>query len=52
MPLRDRQFTKEELKGLEKRTWIEMKDMIFETDPIILDSLTYHCKKWRQTKRN
>ena len=47
VPLRDRKFTKEELGELEKQTWIEMKDMIFETDPSILDYLTYHCKRWR-----
>lgn len=47
VPLRDRKFTKEELSELEKQTWIEMKDMIFETDPSILDYLTYHCKRWR-----
>ena len=47
VPLRDRKFTKEELVGLEKKTWIEMKDMIFETDPSILDYLTDHCKRWR-----
>ena len=51
VPLRDRKFTKEELGELEKQTWIEMKDMIFETDPSILDYLTYHCKRWRQTKK-
>ena len=51
VPLRDRTFTKEELKNLEKKTWIEFKDMIFETDPSILDYLTYHCAKWRKTKR-
>ena len=51
VPLRDMKFTKEELKELENKTWIEMKDMIFETEPSILDYLTYHCKRWRQTKR-
>ena len=51
VPLRDATFTKEELKELENKTWIEMKDMIFETEPSILDYLTYHCKRWRQTKR-
>ena len=50
--LRDREFTKEELTHLEKKTWIELKDMIFETDPSILDYLTYHCKRWRMTKKN
>jgi len=24
-----------------------MKDMIFETEPKILDYLSYHCKRWR-----
>ena len=47
VPLRDMKFTKEELKELENKTWIEMKDMIFETEPSILDYLTYHCKRWR-----
>lgn len=47
VPLRDATFTKEELKELENKTWIEMKDMIFETEPSILDYLTYHCKRWR-----
>lgn len=33
LPLRDREFTKEELARLEKKTWIEIKDLIFETEP-------------------
>lgn len=37
---------------LENKTWIEMKDMIFETDPNILEYLSYHCKRWRMTKKN
>ena len=37
---------------LEKKTWIEMKDMIFETDPNILEYLSYHCKRWRMTQKN
>ena len=43
IPLRDRQFTKEELAKLEKKTWIEIKDLIFETEPQVLEYLSYHC---------
>ena len=50
MPLRDKQFTKDEIKQLEKKTWIEIKDMIFETEPYILDHLSWHCKRYRLTK--
>jgi len=48
--LRDKEFTKEEIKKLEKKTWIEIKDMIFETEPYILDHLSWHCKRYRLTK--
>ena len=47
VPLRDRVFTNEEVKELEKKTWIEIKDLIFETEPNILDYLSHHCKRWR-----
>ena len=47
VPLRDKEFTKEEIKELEKKTWIEIKDLIFETEPNILDYLSHHCKRWR-----
>ena len=43
VPLRDREYTKDELMALEQKTWIEMKDLIFETDPHILDHLKQHC---------
>ena len=52
VPLRDREFNREELMELENKTWIEMKDMIFETDPNILEYLSYHCKRWRMTNKN
>ena len=29
-----------------------MKDMIFETDPNILDALKSHVKRWRSTKKH
>jgi len=45
--LRDRKFTKSELAKLEKKTWIEIKDLIFETEPKVLDYLSFHCKRWR-----
>ena len=41
----------EELKKMEKRAWIEMKDMIFSTDERILDHLNSHCQHWRKIKR-
>ena len=47
VPLRDRKFTTEEIKALEKKTWIEVKDLIFDTDTNILDYLSFHCKRWR-----
>jgi hypothetical protein len=47
--IRDRTFTKEELLGLEKKKWIEIKDIIFETDSNVLDYLSWHCKRWRKT---
>ena len=37
---------------MEKKTWIEIKDLIFETEPNILDYLSYHCKRWRQIQNN
>jgi len=49
LPLRDKEFTKEEIIALEKKTWIEIKDLIFETEPSILDYLSFHCKRWRQS---
>ena len=42
----------EELKKMEKRAWIEMKDMIFSTDENILDHLNNHCDHWRRIKRH
>ena len=45
--LRDRKFTAEEIKTLEKKPWIEVKDLIFDTDANILDYLSFHCKRWR-----
>jgi len=35
--------------GLEKKKWIEIKDIIFETDSNVLDYLSWHCKRWRKT---
>ena len=52
LPLRDKEFTKEEIIALEKKTWIEIKDLIFETEPSILDYLSFHCKRWRQSQAN
>ena len=40
------------MKTLEKRPWIEVKDLIFDTDANILDYLSFHCKRWRQTQNN
>lgn len=37
--LRDRKFSKDELAELEKKPWTEIKDLIFETDPQILEYL-------------
>ena len=42
----------EELKKMEKKAWIEMKDMIFSTDENILDHLNSHCAHWRRIKRH
>ena len=50
--LRDGQFTKSQLMQLEKKSWIEIKDLIFETESNILDYLSYHCKRWRQSQSN
>ena len=50
--LRDRVFTKAEIDDLEKPKWIEVKDIIFETDKNILDYLSFHCKRWRKQKKN
>ena len=50
VPLRDRVFTKAEIAQLEKKSWIEVKDLIFETDRNILDYLSFHCKRWRKTE--
>ena len=36
VPLRDRNFSKEDITKLTKRKWIEVKDLIFETDKNIL----------------
>jgi hypothetical protein len=47
--IRDREFTKTELTALEKKKWIEIKDLIFETDATVLDYLSWHCKRWRKT---
>ena len=52
LPLRDREFTKSELAALEKKSWIEVKDLIFETEPSVLDYLSYHCTRWRVTQNN
>ena len=49
---RDDKLGPEELKKMEKKAWIEMKDMIFSTDEPILDSLNNHCKHWRKIKRH
>ena len=32
---------------MQKKTWIEIKDLIFDTEPRILDYLSYHCKHHR-----
>ena len=50
--LRDRKFSKAELSQLEKKTWIEIKDLIFETEPSVLEYLSYHCKRFRMTSSN
>lgn len=50
IPLRDRTFTKEELLKLEKKKWIEIKDLIFETDTAVLDYLSWHCRRWRKSQ--
>ena len=52
MCIRDREFTKSELAALEKKSWIEVKDLIFETEPSVLDYLSYHCTRWRVTQNN
>ena len=52
MNLRDRKFSKQELAKLEKKSWIEIKDLIFETEPQVLDYLSYHCKKYRDIQDN
>ena len=36
VPLRDRVFSKADITKLTKRKWIEVKDLIFETDKNIL----------------
>ena len=33
VPIRDRDYTKEQLKELEKKKWCEIKDLIFQTEP-------------------
>ena len=38
------------MNELEKKTWIEIKDLIFETDPRILEHLADHCRRWRTMK--
>lgn len=50
VPLRDQVMTKADVAKLEKKTWIEVKDVIFETDKNILDYLNFHCKRWRKTE--
>ena len=35
--------------GIEKKNWIEIKDLIFGTDSTVLDYLNWHCKRWRET---
>ena len=50
--LRDREYTKAEAEALEKPHWIEMKDLIFETDKNILDYLKSHTKQWRTAKKH
>lgn len=39
MPLRDRVVTKADISKLEKNKWIEVKDLIFETEKNVLDLL-------------
>lgn len=48
----DSEFTKEEIKAFEKKDWIGIKDLIFDTEPRILDHLSSHCARWRQSKMN
>lgn len=50
--LRDRTFTKSELAKLEKKSWIEIKDLIFETEPQVLDYLSHHCRRYRDIQDN
>lgn len=50
--LRDRTFTKSELAKLEKKSWIEIKDLIFETEPQVLDYLSHHCRRYRDIQAN
>jgi len=49
--IRDQTFTKEDIKRLKKHTWIEVKDLIFETEPKILEYLSFHCRRWRKTMK-
>jgi len=45
--LDDSEFTKEEINAFEKKDWIGIKDLIFDTEPRILEHLSKHCYRWR-----
>lgn len=49
MPIRDRTFDKSDISRLKKETWVQIKDLIFETDASILEYLSFHYKRWRMT---
>ena len=50
MPLRDRVFTKDDITRLRKKKWIEVKDLIFETDRNVLDGIRYDMIRWRKAE--
>ena len=41
-------MSEDEIKALEKKKWIEIKDLIFETDASVLDYLSWHCRRVRK----
>lgn len=47
--MRDKTYTKAQLLEMEKKKWIEVKDLIFDTETSVLDYLSWHCKRWRKT---
>ena len=52
LPLAERTLGKEDFMKLEKKTWVEIKDLIFETEPQVLDYLNFHCRRWRMMDAN